>query len=211
MRREPHRGDVRRYPAGNLNLLGDDSNLEPCRRAAQPLQRRQLLRFHQPRPRRKRDLHIQQHANDASFLVYKNFTDDNPQDVPVTLQCTSGNVVSVDPNASESDPADFTIEGITAGTACNATETATFPYYQQSSNCTGVLVTIGGTSSCTFVNAIIPPGENPVGGIVGLIEQGQTPRAESEARDRSGPVLAAATAGLLLILASAWYVRRRWI
>ena len=152
--------------------------------------------------------------NDASFLVYKDFTDDNPQDVPVALSCTSGTVVPVDPDASESDPADFAIEGIVVGTTCNATEDAPFPYYQQSSNCTGVLLTIGGTGSCTIVNAIIPPGENPVGGIAGLIEADDAVQTPSAATGTGHGAIAwtlalsAGAAAFVLIVAGLWVTGR---
>ena len=60
--------------------------------------------------------------NSGVFQVVKDFSDNNPADVIVTVTCTSGVAIPTDPTASESDPADFTINGFTPGASCTATE-----------------------------------------------------------------------------------------
>lgn len=90
----------------------------------------------------------------VQFVVNKTFTDGNDADVTIDLACGAGTVTADDPTASGSDPAEFTISGLPAGgTTCTATETLPSGYGQESSTCTDVAVTVGGSPSCEFVNA----------------------------------------------------------
>ena len=56
------------------------------------------------------------------FTVFKDFSDDDPRSVQVSLSCSSGVVLNSPQFASESTPAVFTIEGASVGSSCVATE-----------------------------------------------------------------------------------------
>jgi hypothetical protein len=87
------------------------------------------------------------------FQVFKDFTDDNPAPVGIALACAPGAVQTiVDPTASESDPADFTVE-VQPGTTCTATEAVPFGYSADESNCQMVPVS---NFQCTIVNSPEP-------------------------------------------------------
>jgi hypothetical protein len=66
------------------------------------------------------------------------------------VQCTSGTVLTVDGTASESDPANFTVNGFSsaAGTTCTATETVVPSGYTSSATCSATLA----VGSCTITN-----------------------------------------------------------
>jgi hypothetical protein len=94
------------------------------------------------------------------FQVFKDFTDDNPAPVSITLACAPGTVQSVvDPDASESDPADFTVE-VQPGTICSASEAVPFGYSGNQTACQNVLVS---AFQCTMVNT---PQGPAVGGFI---------------------------------------------
>src|SRR5688500_1556507 len=66
--------------------------------------------------------------NSAVINVAKDFSDDNPAAVTVSLDCGAGvNVVTHVPSATLFRSADFTVTGFTAATTCDATETAGLP------------------------------------------------------------------------------------
>ncbi|MGI8925629.1 MAG: hypothetical protein ACR2HN_03150 [Tepidiformaceae bacterium] len=89
--------------------------------------------------------------NTAQFLVRKDFSDDSTAAVTITLQCTSGTVVNDDTSASEADPANFTVNGASAGATCIATESATPGYIQDQGACSGVSLSAG---ECTITNTL---------------------------------------------------------
>ena len=95
-----------------------------------------------------------------TFIVYKDFTDDNPASVGIDLVCAPGAVlVEDDDTASEADPAEFTVDAL-PGTTCTATEQGMVGYTADNSGCVDVPLTTG---SCTIVNSPVPPS---VGGLV---------------------------------------------
>ncbi len=96
------------------------------------------------------------------FLVFKDFTDNNPANVLVSLVCSPGTVFSVDdPTASESDSAEFTVNA-QPGTLCSASEAIPAGYTANQAACQNVPLATG---SCTIVNT---PGAPAVGGLVDM-------------------------------------------
>jgi len=93
----------------------------------------------------------------AQFVVNKDFIGNNAADVNVALVCTSGTVVNDDPTASEADPANFTVNGYSAGATCTATETVPAGYTANQSDCVNVdleadgVCTITNTSTAQFI------------------------------------------------------------
>jgi hypothetical protein len=73
--------------------------------------------------------------NEAQFTVFKDFSDDNPAAVDVTLTCSSGTVVTNPLPASESTPAEFDIEGFEPGATCTASEAVPDGYDADISDC----------------------------------------------------------------------------
>ena len=96
-------------------------------------------------------------TNTADFQVSKNFIPDDPAEVTVILVCSTGTVIVIDPTASEADPADFGVEGFDLGATCVAVEDP-IPagHLVDVSDCAGVLITPGDTSTCTIINTLIP-------------------------------------------------------
>jgi hypothetical protein len=95
--------------------------------------------------------------NSGAFTVNKDFSDDNPAAVDVTLSCTSGTVTNNPQPASEGNPAVFTVEGFVAGATCTATEPSVpAGYTVDNSDCENGDPIDG---SCTIVNnrQPIPP------------------------------------------------------
>jgi hypothetical protein len=91
-------------------------------------------------------------ANSEPFAVAKDFSDDNPADVSVSLVCSPGSVTGVDRTASEADPANFLVNGFgtKAGTSCTATETAVPSGYTSSRTCSATLA----AGECTITNSL---------------------------------------------------------
>jgi hypothetical protein len=58
----------------------------------------------------------------GSFIVRKDFSDDNASSVSVSLACSSGTVTNSPRNASEAFPAIFYIQGQSSGATCSASE-----------------------------------------------------------------------------------------
>jgi hypothetical protein len=96
-------------------------------------------------------------ATTAQFVVNKDFVPNNAADVTVALSCTSGTVANDDTTASESDPANFTVTGFSAGATCTATETVPAGYSPNQADCANKAITAGATTSCTIVNTDIAP------------------------------------------------------
>ncbi|MDZ4729873.1 MAG: IPTL-CTERM sorting domain-containing protein [Xanthomonadales bacterium] len=86
----------------------------------------------------------------ATITVNKNFIPNSISTVPVALSCTSGTVTTTPLNASESNPAVFTVTGANPGATCTATETVPVGYTANQVNCAGVA--LGG--SCTITNTL---------------------------------------------------------
>jgi hypothetical protein len=91
--------------------------------------------------------------NAGNFVVAKDFSDNNPASVSVSLACTSGTVTPSSALASESVPAGFTVTGFSGTPTCTATEIVTAGYVADRSACTGVALSTG---SCTIVNTANP-------------------------------------------------------
>ncbi len=87
----------------------------------------------------------------AAFSVAKDFSDNNPAAVTVSLACTSGVVSPVSALASESVPASFTVSGYDGTPSCTATETVPAGYTANQSGCSGVALATG---ACTIVNTL---------------------------------------------------------
>jgi len=85
-----------------------------------------------------------------SFWVIKNFSDDNPASVSITLNCTSGAVTNNPQLASEASAAKFTIEDAVPGATCTATENPVpAGYTANESSCQNGDPL---NSSCTIIN-----------------------------------------------------------
>jgi hypothetical protein len=143
----------------------------------------------------------------ASFQVFKDFDDDSPDDVSISLVCTPGAVFSIDdPTASESDPADFTVVS-EPGTTCTASEALPFGYVADESGCQNVLLTAG---SCTIVNTST---QAAVGGIVDLtVSDGPDASGASLTGSASAFWLAAMVIAVLMtftgVAGVAWVAKR---
>ncbi len=91
--------------------------------------------------------------NTGAFTVNKNFSDDSPASVDMTLTCSSGAATTNPVAATEASPAVFEVTGFTPAATCTATEAATPGYTQDNSGCqVGGLLADGG--SCTMVNTL---------------------------------------------------------
>ncbi len=89
----------------------------------------------------------------GSFTVRKDFTDDNPDPVDVTLSCTSGDITTNPMQASEGSSAVFEVTGYDAGTTCTATESVPPGYEADISDCQDGDPINGG---CVIINSPIP-------------------------------------------------------
>ena len=92
-------------------------------------------------------------APDAPFTVAKNFSDDSPAGVTMSLTCTSGVVTPLTAIATEAIPASFTVSGFLGAPTCTATEAVPPGYTANQTGCAGVPLTTG---ACTIVNSAIP-------------------------------------------------------
>lgn len=91
-------------------------------------------------------------AASATITVEKEFSDGNTDSVPVALNCTSGTVVESPLDASEAEPAIFTVIGADPGATCTALETVPQGYTADQTDC--VDVALG--ESCRIFNTLIP-------------------------------------------------------
>ncbi len=89
-------------------------------------------------------------AEPATITVNKDFIPNSTGTVPVALTCTSGTVSATPLNASEAQPAVFTVTGASVGATCTATETVPGGYTADQANCVGVA--LGG--NCTITNTL---------------------------------------------------------
>ena len=90
--------------------------------------------------------------NSATITVDKDFSDDSSSgEVTVDLTCESGTVTDTDATATESDDAEFLVEGFTVGDTCDATEgSAPSGYTKDESDCQDLV--LGTDTSCQIVN-----------------------------------------------------------
>ncbi len=98
--------------------------------------------------------------NESTVTVTKTFSDDNPAEVPISLDCTDDNaVVTVDDgNADITDTAEFTVSGYVDGTTCTAIEDGVpVGYTSDNSDCVDLALVSGEDSACTIDNQ-----QNPV-------------------------------------------------
>ena len=86
--------------------------------------------------------------NSDTIVVHKDFSPNSPALVDVELTCTSGIVTTTPLQASELQPAVFTVTGASPGTTCTATETVPLGYSDDQSDCMGVML----GNSCTIIN-----------------------------------------------------------
>ena len=87
----------------------------------------------------------------ATFSVAKDFNDNNPASVMVTLTCNAGVVTPATAPASEAAPAIFTVSGFIGAPTCTATEAVPVNYTANQGACANVLLATG---ACTIVNTL---------------------------------------------------------
>ena len=95
--------------------------------------------------------------NTVGIDVAKDFSDDNPAEVTVSLDCGPGVVVDDDDTgADETDAANFTVKGFTDTTTCDATEgTPPAGYTADETGCQDLDPESAGTGAeCTIVNTL---------------------------------------------------------
>ena len=91
-------------------------------------------------------------STSALFKVTKDFSDDNPAKVSISLSCDSGTISKRPIDAAEGSPATFTVTGFQAGARCTASEDTPLSGYRlDESRCQGVPIARGG---CTIVNTL---------------------------------------------------------
>jgi hypothetical protein len=95
----------------------------------------------------------------ANFLVTKEYSDNNPDEVEVTLTCTSGLPLQQPSDISDGHPVNFILTHVDeAATNCTVTETGHAdgytPFFVAGGDTAG---STGGTENCTFPN--VAPGD----------------------------------------------------
>jgi hypothetical protein len=85
-----------------------------------------------------------------TITVRKDFSDNNPDPVLVSLECPSGTIETTPLAAAEGAPAVFLVDGADPGTTCLATEAVPDGYAEDQSDCMNV--PLGG--SCTIFNEL---------------------------------------------------------
>ena len=98
---------------------------------------------------------IVNNLNTADFRVLKDFSDDDPMTVSVSLDCTTGDVSPPSQLVSEGNPVSFEVTGFTAptsGVSCTATESPIPAGYSSPDNgtCTAAL----SVGECTITNTL---------------------------------------------------------
>ena len=98
---------------------------------------------------------IVNNLNTADFRVLKDFSDDDPMAVDVSLDCTTGDVSPASQLVSEGNPVSFQVTGFTApasGVTCTATESPIPAGYSSPDNgtCTALL----SVGECTITNTL---------------------------------------------------------
>ena len=96
-------------------------------------------------------------AGSDTFTVNKNFIDNNPASVSVTLSCSSGSVTNNPQPASEASPAVFNISGAAPGATCTAVESVPSGYSANQTDCQNGDPLNG---SCTIFNTPIPSSDS---------------------------------------------------
>ena len=86
----------------------------------------------------------------ASITVNKDFSDNNPAAVQVSLTCTSGTVTATPLSAAEGAPAVFQVSAADLGATCTATESVPAGYTANQLDC--VNEALGG--ACTITNTL---------------------------------------------------------
>ncbi|HZP26118.1 MAG TPA: dockerin type I repeat-containing protein, partial [Dehalococcoidia bacterium] len=94
----------------------------------------------------------------ASFTVHKDFSDNNPSFVTVSVSCSGGSAAPPSQSVSEANPGAFTITIPSSSATCSATEgAAPAGYTQNQATCQNIVMVPGGNYSCTILNNLIPP------------------------------------------------------
>ena len=87
----------------------------------------------------------------TTITVDKDFSDDGSGQVTILLTCESGTVTDTDNTATESDDAEFKVDGFTPGDTCDASEgPAPTGYSKNESDCQDLV--LGTDTSCQIVN-----------------------------------------------------------
>jgi hypothetical protein len=71
----------------------------------------------------------------ATITVFKDFTDDNPASVQVTLSCTNAIIDQATKSASQTSPAVFKLTQVVYNNVCTATESVPSGYTANQSSC----------------------------------------------------------------------------
>ena len=91
--------------------------------------------------------------NSTTITVDKDFSDNNAGTVTVSLTCDSGTVTNTDPTATETDDAEFKVDGFTPGDTCDASEgSAPAGYTKDESDCQNLV--LGTDTSCKITNTL---------------------------------------------------------
>jgi Mg-chelatase subunit ChlD len=93
--------------------------------------------------------------NTDTFTVNKNFSDNNPASVTVSLSCASGSDAPATASASEATPATFTVSGYTGDPTCTATESPIPSGYTASGTPAGTCSAPLSVGSCTITNTLV--------------------------------------------------------
>ncbi|MEE4217152.1 MAG: Calx-beta domain-containing protein, partial [Xanthomonadales bacterium] len=97
-------------------------------------------------------LNIEDDDDNATFTVYKWFSDGNPMPVDVTVSCSDATIDQSSQQASNNMPAVFNLSNVGPSNTCTATETAVSGYTSQSFNCTNEAVAPATNGYCYFDN-----------------------------------------------------------
>ena len=136
----------------------------------------------------------------ATFTVHKDFSDGNTDPVSISLDCTNNGatVVSSPLNASEGNPAVFTVVEFAGDPQCTAIEVVPAGYTANQADCLGVALVADG--ECTIFNI------RAVGGSTSFVSFGSSSLAGG-----AGLLIGVAVAALGMLATGAWYVRRQWL
>ena len=88
-----------------------------------------------------------------TFTVVKDFSDNNPMAVTVSLTCATGTVSPSSTTMSEASPAIFTVLVVVGDPNCVATESPVPLNYASTGTCNAALVSVG---TCTITNTYSP-------------------------------------------------------
>jgi uncharacterized repeat protein (TIGR01451 family) len=128
----------------------------------------------------------------GTFTVSKVFSPATTTSVQIGLVCTVGTVTTSPLAATMAAPAVFTVSGIGAGNTCTATEVIPTGYTASQAQCAAVVLTGGGTASCTITNTLIGggPAANPCAGLPANCQSATNPTVGGSATITNGGITA---------------------